>query len=89
MKGSPSSAPAPPGLTAAYFLALKGYAVTVFEKLPVAGGMMAVGIPAYRLPRDILAAEIERDPQQWGSTIRTNVALGRDVTLEEPQSGRL
>jgi heterodisulfide reductase subunit A-like polyferredoxin len=46
----------PAGLAAAYFLALLGYKVSVFEKLPVAGGMMAVGIPAYRLPRDILNA---------------------------------
>jgi NADPH-dependent glutamate synthase beta subunit-like oxidoreductase len=49
----------PAGLSAAYFLAVKGYPVTVFDKLPVAGGMMAVGIPAYRLPRDILREEIK------------------------------
>jgi len=48
----------PAGLTAAYYLALKGYGVTVFEKAPVAGGMMALGIPAFRLPRDILHREI-------------------------------
>jgi NADH-quinone oxidoreductase subunit F len=49
----------PAGLTAAYFLALKGYPVTIFEALPVAGGMMAVGIPEYRLPRKVMNAEIE------------------------------
>jgi NADH-quinone oxidoreductase subunit F len=49
----------PAGLSAAYFLALKGYPVTVFESLPVAGGMMAVGIPEYRLPRRVMNAEIE------------------------------
>jgi len=49
----------PAGLTAAYFLALKGYPVTVFEALPVAGGMMVVGIPEYRLPRKVLQAEID------------------------------
>ena len=49
----------PAGLAAAYALTRRGYSVTVFEKLPVAGGMMAVGIPAYRLPRDILNLEIE------------------------------
>jgi len=49
----------PAGLTAAYFLALKGYPVTIFEALPVAGGMMAVGIPEYRLPRKVMMAEIE------------------------------
>ncbi len=48
----------PSGLTCAYYLALKGYQTTVFEKLPVAGGMMAVGIPDYRLPADILKKEI-------------------------------
>ena len=49
----------PAGLTAAYFLALKGYPVTIFEALPVAGGMMAVGIPEYRLPRKVMNAEID------------------------------
>ncbi len=49
----------PAGLSTAYFLAIKGYKVTVFEKLPVAGGMMAVGIPEYRLPNSELAKEVE------------------------------
>jgi NADPH-dependent glutamate synthase beta subunit-like oxidoreductase/formate hydrogenlyase subunit 6/NADH:ubiquinone oxidoreductase subunit I len=49
----------PAGLTAAYYLAKLGHKVTVFEALPEAGGMMRVGIPAYRLPRDILAGEID------------------------------
>ena len=49
----------PAGLTAAYFLALKGYPVTIFETLPVAGGMMSVGIPEYRLPRKVMNAEID------------------------------
>ena len=58
----------PAGLGAAYFLAQEGYPVTVYEKLPVAGGMMAVGIPEYRLPRDILRAEIQRSrPSGWRS----------------------
>jgi heterodisulfide reductase subunit A-like polyferredoxin len=69
----------PAGLAAAYFLAIQGYKVTVFEKLPVAGGMMAVGIPAYRLPRDILNAEI-KTLQDMGVEIKTNVAFGKDVT---------
>ncbi|MFP4036881.1 MAG: FAD-dependent oxidoreductase, partial [Desulfobacteraceae bacterium] len=71
----------PAGLTAAYFLAWKGYQVTILEKLPVAGGMMAVGIPAYRLPRDILAQEI-KVIEDMGVEIRTGVEFGRDVTLE-------
>jgi heterodisulfide reductase subunit A-like polyferredoxin len=49
----------PAGLTAAYNLARKGYPVTVFEKLPVAGGMLRVGVPAYRLPRKVLDEEID------------------------------
>ncbi len=71
----------PAGLAAAYFLRLKGYQVTVFEKLPVAGGMMAVGIPAYRLPRNILAQEIGVI-EAMGVDIQTQMALGTDFTLE-------
>jgi len=75
----------PAGLSAAYFLRLKGYPVTVFEKLPVAGGMMAVGIPEYRLPRDILAAEI-KTIEDMGVEIKTGVAFGADITLESLKS---
>jgi heterodisulfide reductase subunit A-like polyferredoxin len=71
----------PAGLTAAYYLAWKGYPVTVFEKLPVAGGMMSVGIPAYRLPRDIIAEEI-KVIEEMGVEIRTGVSFGEDITLE-------
>jgi len=71
----------PAGLSAAYFLRRRGYGVTVFEKLPVPGGMMAVGIPAYRLPRDVLAAEI-KIIQQMGVEIRTGVVFGEDITLD-------
>ncbi|MBI5062947.1 MAG: FAD-dependent oxidoreductase, partial [Desulfatitalea sp.] len=71
----------PAGLTAAYYLALKGYTVTIFEKLPEPGGMMRVGIPEYRLPRDILAMEIET-VRKMGVEIRCNVAFGQEVTLE-------
>jgi NADPH-dependent glutamate synthase beta subunit-like oxidoreductase len=49
----------PAGLTCAYYLALEGCQVTIYESLPVAGGMLAVGIPEYRLPKDILNWEIE------------------------------
>jgi NADPH-dependent glutamate synthase beta subunit-like oxidoreductase len=72
----------PAGLTAAYFLARDGYQVTIFEKLPVAGGMMAVGIPEYRLPKDVLSDEI-RSIQDLGVEIRTGVTFGSDVTLED------
>ncbi len=71
----------PAGLAAAYFLAKNGYKVTVFEKLPVAGGMMAVGIPLYRLPREVLASEIGVI-RKMGVEIKTGVTFGRDVTIE-------
>ena len=71
----------PAGLTAAYYLALKGYKVTVFEKLPVAGGMMAVGIPSYRLPKDILNAEISAI-EKMGVNIKTGVTFGKDVNIK-------
>ena len=61
----------PSGLTAAYYLALWGYQPTVFEALPQLGGMMRVGIPAYRLPRDILDAEI-KTIQDLGVEMKTN-----------------
>jgi heterodisulfide reductase subunit A-like polyferredoxin len=71
----------PAGLTAAYYLAIEGYPVTVFEKLPVSGGMMAVGIPKYRLPRDTLNAEI-RIIQEMGVEILNGREFGKEVTLE-------
>lgn len=71
----------PAGLTAAHCLAQKDYSVTVFEKLPIAGGMMAVGIPAFRLPREILRAEINAIEAK-GVAIETGVAFGQDITLE-------
>ena len=71
----------PAGLTCAYYMAQKGYTVTVFEKLPVKGGMMAVGIPEYRLPKAELAREIEII-EKLGVEIRTSVEFGKDLTLE-------
>ncbi|RLB34971.1 MAG: 4Fe-4S ferredoxin [Deltaproteobacteria bacterium] len=71
----------PAGLTAAYYLSKEGFRATVFEKLPVPGGMMAVGIPEYRLPRDVLAAEINVI-QEMGVEIRTGVSFGEDINLE-------
>jgi len=71
----------PAGLTAALRLAQWGYDVTVHEALPVAGGMMAVGIPEYRLPRDILNAEIEAI-ERAGVKIVLNSKLGRDFTID-------
>jgi NADH-quinone oxidoreductase subunit F len=71
----------PAGLTCAYQLAREGYEVTVFEALPVAGGMLAVGIPEYRLPREILEFEIE-NVKRAGVEIKTNTAVGKHVTLD-------
>jgi len=72
----------PAGLSAAYQLARLGYGVTVFEALPVAGGMLRVGIPAYRLPREILDLEIGL-LEKLGIQIKTNSKLGRDFTIED------
>ncbi len=72
----------PAGLTAALRLAQWGYDVTVHEALPVAGGMMAVGIPEYRLPRDILKAEIA-NIERAGVKIVLNSRLGRDFTIDD------
>ena len=65
----------PAGLLSAYDLALK-------ESLPVAGGMLAVGIPSYRLPRNILKREID-SVKDLGVEIKTNVCIGKNVTLSE------
>jgi NADH-quinone oxidoreductase subunit F len=72
----------PAGLTAALRLSQRGYQVTVFEKYPVAGGMMSWAIPAYRLPRGPLLAEIE-NIRRAGVEIRCNQALGRDFELDD------
>jgi NADPH-dependent glutamate synthase beta subunit-like oxidoreductase len=72
----------PAGLTAALRLAQRGYQVTVYEKYPVAGGMMAWAIPEYRLPRGPLLAEIE-NIRRAGVEIRCNEALGRDFSLDD------
>jgi NADH-quinone oxidoreductase subunit F len=72
----------PAGLTCAYQLAMQGYEVTAFEALPVPGGMLAVGIPEYRLPRDILEFEIDT-VKRAGVKIETDTAVGKDVTFDE------
>jgi heterodisulfide reductase subunit A-like polyferredoxin len=71
----------PAGLTAAHYLALEGYGVTIFEALPVAGGMLRVGIPDYRLPPAVLDKEIEAI-KRLGVEIKFNTALGRDITVD-------
>ena len=71
----------PAGLTCAYYLALKGYPVTVFEKEKELGGMLTLGIPSFRLEKDVIRAEIDilRD---LGVQFKTGVAVGTDVTLD-------
>ena len=72
----------PAGMSAAYYLARLGYTVTVFEAMPVPGGMMAIGIPEYRLPRAALRAEIQRI-LDLGVDLRLGSVMGRDFTLAD------
>jgi len=72
----------PAGMSAAYYLARLGYNVTVFEAMPVPGGMMAIGIPEYRLPRTALRAEIDRIVG-LGVELKLDSAMGRDFTLAD------
>ncbi len=71
----------PAGVTAAYELLRQGYHVTIFEKQEETGGMMRYGIPAYRLPRNILANEI-KVVEKMGAEIKCGVTFGKDITLE-------
>ncbi len=72
----------PSGLTCAYFLSIKGYDVTVFEALEKPGGMLMVGIPPYRLPKDVLMSEIEAI-ERVGVEIKTGVRFGKDITYKK------
>jgi len=74
----------PAGLSAAYFLALDGYKVSVYEAMPETGGMMRYGIPEHRLPRSVIDTEIE-NLKRYGIEIHTNTTIGRDITIEELQ----
>jgi heterodisulfide reductase subunit A-like polyferredoxin len=71
----------PSGLAAGYFLGLTGYRSTIFEALPVAGGMLAMGIPEYRLPETVLQKEIE-NITRFGVTIKTSTPIGAGHTIE-------
>lgn len=72
----------PSGLTCAFYLAMLGYGVTVYEKMPEAGGVLRYGIPSYRLPKDILAAEVA-NIAGVGVEFRCNTELGKDITLDQ------
>ena len=89
--GAPERAPAngrtvgivgagPAGLTAAYFLGRMGFSPVLYEAMPKAGGMVRYGIPAYRLPDDVLDAEVGWI-EKAGAVIRTGVRVGVDVSL--------
>lgn len=71
----------PAGITAAYYLRLKGYQVTIFEALDKLGGMLRVGIPDYRLPPQVLDNEINYIIRH-GIEVKTNVKFGPDLSLE-------
>ena len=72
----------PSGLTCAGDLAKKGYEVTVFEALHTAGGVLVYGIPEFRLPKKIVAKEVET-LEKLGVKIETNVVIGKTLTIDE------
>ena len=71
----------PAGLSCAYYLAAKGYPVTVFEKEQVLGGMLTLGIPSFRLEKDVIKAEIDV-LRELGVEFKTGVEVGKDVSLD-------
>lgn len=72
----------PAGLSCAYYLAIEGYKVTVFEKQEKSGGMLALGIPAFRLEKNVVEAEIDV-LRELGVEFRNGIEVGKDVTLDE------
>lgn len=70
----------PAGLTCAYYLVQEGYGVTIFEKASLLGGMLTAAIPPYRLPREVINAEIQliRD---MGVIMKTNIEIGKNTTI--------
>ncbi len=71
----------PAGLTAAHDLSRMGYGVTIFEAMPFLGGMLRLGVPEYRLPRDVLDYEIDQLINER-IEVRLNCRIGRDITLD-------
>ena len=72
----------PAGMSCAYYLANKGYPVTVFDRNPVPGGMLTLGIPSFRLEKDVLNAEIDI-LKEMGVEFKCGVEVGRDVTIQQ------
>ena len=73
----------PVGLAAAHDLALMGYSVTIFEAAPVAGGMLYLGIPEYRLPRDVVEAQVREILSTGDINLKLNYRAGRDFQISE------
>lgn len=72
----------PSGMSCAYYLAIDGYKVTVFEKQKALGGMLTLGIPSYRLEKDVINAEIDI-LRELGVEFKTGVEVGKDVSLKD------
>ena len=72
----------PAGMSCAYYLANKGYPVTVFDRNPVPGGMLTLGIPSFRLEKDVLNAEIDI-LKEMGVEFKCGVEVGKDVTIQQ------
>ena len=72
----------PSGLSCAYYLAIDGYNVTVFEKQEALGGMLTLGIPSYRLEKDVVNAEVNI-LKELGVEFKTGIEVGKDITLDE------
>jgi NADPH-dependent glutamate synthase beta subunit-like oxidoreductase/NAD-dependent dihydropyrimidine dehydrogenase PreA subunit len=72
----------PSGLSCAYYLAIDGYKVTVFEKQKVLGGMLTLGIPSYRLEKEVVNAEIDI-LKELGVEFKTGVEVGKDVSIHD------
>jgi len=73
----------PVGLSAAHDLALMGYSVTIFEAAPVAGGMLYLGIPEYRLPRDVVEAQVREILATGDIALKLNHTAGKDFTISD------
>lgn len=72
----------PAGMSCAYYLTIKGYDVTVFEKQQKLGGMLTLGIPSFRLEKDVVEAEIDI-LREMGIEFKTGIEVGKDITLDE------
>ena len=75
----------PSGLSCAFYLAVDGYKVTVYEKQKVLGGMLTLGIPSYRLEKDVVNAEIDI-LKELGVEFKTGIEVGKDISLNELRS---